>query len=81
MASPLKTGKQTVSLASPGVRVSRIRRDPPPAVKEVTLEDQNERDARTVVIGVLIFTLALVIVLLGFTDLFGHSPRNYTAHL
>ena len=53
MAAPLKTGKQTVNLASSGVKVSRIRRDPPPKVK-VKEVDPDEVDRNDVVIGVLV---------------------------
>lgn len=81
MASPLASGKQTVSLASGGVRVSKIRRDPPPAVKEVEVADPDKRDTRTVVLGILTFTLALVIILIGVSSFIGWSPRDYVAHL
>lgn len=81
MAKPLQTSKQTVALGTPGVRGSKIRRDPPPPVKEIPVRDPEERDARVVVIGILVFTLAVVVIILGFTDLLGHSPRNYTAHI
>jgi hypothetical protein len=81
MASPLKTGKQSVNLAAGEVRVSRIRRDPPPAVKEIVVRDPEERDARTVVIGVVVFALALFVIAIGFSSFAGWSPRQYTAHL
>jgi hypothetical protein len=81
MASPLHTPKQAVDLATTPKRVSRIRRDPPPKVKEVTIADRDERDARIVVIGVIAFALAVVIVIVGLSSAFGWSPRQYTAHL
>jgi len=81
MANPLQTGKQAVDLATPGKRVSKIRRDPPPKVKEVTVADRDERDARIVVIGVVAFALAVVIIIVGLSSAFGWSPRQYTAHL
>ncbi|MDQ3479039.1 MAG: hypothetical protein M3438_07785, partial [Pseudomonadota bacterium] len=65
MAAPLQTAKQSVNLAAGGVRVSRIRRDPPPVVKQVANVDPEERDARTVVIGVVTFALALAVIILG----------------
>ena len=77
MASPLQPGKKAVNLASPGPRVSRIRRDPPPDVKEKIL-DPDERDQRDVVVGVLTFALALFVILLAFASYSGWSPRQYT---
>ena len=81
MASPLKTGKQSVSLAQPGARVSKIRRDPPPKVKEVVVVDPEEHDRRNAVIGILVFTLALVVILIGFSSVSGCSPQQYTIHI
>ena len=78
MASPLKTGKQSVNLASPDVRVSRIRRDPPPAAKEKVVLPPGERDRWDVVIGVLAFALAFCIIFLAFVSYSGWSPRQYT---
>lgn len=68
-------------MAASGARVSRIRRDPPPKVKEVSLEERNERDARMVVIGVLTFTLAMLVIGLALASYSGWSPRQYTAYL
>ena len=87
MASPLPTGKQTVSLASAGlsgsksVRGSKIRRDPPPLAKDIAVTDPDQRDTRTVVLGILTFTLALVIIMIGVASYSGWSPRDYVAHL
>lgn len=81
MASPLPSGKQSVSLSAPGVRGSKIRRDPPPVVTEVSIVERDERDTRTVVIGILTFTLALVIIAIGVSSMMGWSPRDYVAHL
>jgi hypothetical protein len=81
MASPLKTGKQAVDLAASDARVSRIRRDPPPAVKELVVRDPNERDTRMVVIGVVAFALALFVILIGFSSAYGWSPTQYTIHI
>jgi len=80
MASPLKTGKQAVDLAAPGARPSRIRRDPPPVVKEIAVPDPDERDARMVVIGIVTFALALFVIAIGFSSVTGWSPRQYTIH-
>lgn len=78
MARPLQTGKKSVNLASPRAPGSRIRRDPPPAVKEVVVRDPEEHDRRDAVIGILVFTLALVVILIGFSSITGWSPRQYT---
>jgi hypothetical protein len=80
MASPLQTGKQSVNLAASGERVSRIRRDPPPAVKELVVRDRDGRDQRTVVIGVVIFALALFVITVGFVSTYGWTPSQYTVH-
>ena len=78
MASPLKTGKQTVNLAVPGgVRVSRIRRDPPPKLKEISIEERNERDRRNAAIGIAAFTMALMIILLAVSSWAGWTPAQY----
>ncbi len=79
MAAPLQTSKPTVNLAARGARVSRIRRDPPPKVKEVTIADRDEHDQRIVVIGVLAFTLAIVVIIFFVGTWAGWSPRHYTA--
>ena len=81
MAAPLQTGKQTVDLAAGAARGSRIRRDPPPALKQTVVPDRDERDQRVVVIGVLAFALALVIVIIGLSSAFGWSPRQYTLEM
>jgi hypothetical protein len=81
MASPLKPGKQPVKLASGGVRVSRIRRDPPAPVKEVSIRERDERDTRTVVIGILGVTLILMLIAAGIGNAVGWTPRQYTAHV
>jgi hypothetical protein len=80
MASPLQTGKQSVNLAAP-VRVSRIRRDPPPVVKKVEVRDPEERDTRAVVIGVVAFGLAIFVIAIGFSSANGWSPSQYTIEI
>lgn len=80
MASPLPTAKQSVSLASAGPRGSKIRRDPPPVAKELAVSDPDKRDARTVVFGILTFTLALVVIMIALASYSGWSPRDYVAH-
>jgi hypothetical protein len=80
MASPLPSAKQTVNLAAPTVRGSRIRRDPPPKVKEISIADRNERDRRNVLFGIFMSAAAVVAMLVGFSSYTGWSPRQYTAH-
>lgn len=77
MARPRKAEKQSVDLTAPAVRVSRIRRDPPPKVKEISLEERSERDQRATVIGVAAFTLAIMIILLAVSSWAGWTPRQY----
>ncbi|WP_395622875.1 hypothetical protein [Sphingomonas daechungensis] len=79
MASPLKPGKQSVDLAAP-VRVSKIRRDPPPPVKKTVVRDPDERETRTVVFGVVAFAVAIFIVTLGFSAYSGWSPSDVTVN-
>ena len=78
MAAPLNTTKQTVDLAAPGSRGSRIRRDPPPKPKkELTLRERDARDTRIVVVGIVSFTLAMFVILVGVSSYLGWSPRQY----
>ncbi len=81
MASPLNTRKKSVDLAAPVSRVSRIRRDPPPPVKEVTAGEVKEREARAIVIGITVFALALFVILLAFSNAAGWSPSQYTIEI
>ena len=70
MASPLQTGKQSVDLvnSAPG---SKIRRDPVAIAKENTFSDPERHDTRTVVLGVITFTLALTTAVIGLFNSFG----------
>ncbi len=77
MATPLPTAKQTVSLATSGPRVSRIRRDPPPPPPEVILAERQERESRMVMLGVIVFALALVVIGIAVMSYAGSSPRSY----
>ena len=81
MARPLSTGKQSVNLAAGEVRVSKIRRDPPPKLKEIVIRDRDEHNLRTAAVGIGLFTLALMIILLGIAAYTGHSPREYILEL
>jgi hypothetical protein len=66
MAAPLPTRKQTVDLSKGGVRISRIRRDPPPPPPKVlTKAELREREAWMVGIGVVVFAVALFVVLVA----------------
>ena len=84
MARPIPTAKPSVNLASnpasSGPRVSRIRRDPPPVVKEkiVSLE---EHDEWTVVVGVLAFALAIFFLIIAFSGYSGRSAAGYTVEV
>ena len=80
MAAPLLTGKKSVNLAAP-VRVSRIRRDPPPVVKKTIVRDADERDIRAGVIGVIAFALAIFVITLGFSIYAGWSPSQYNIEI
>ena len=80
MAQPLHSGKQAVDLASAGPRVSRIRRDPPPAVKETTV-DIEESDQTIVFVGVLVFALAIFFLVLAFGVYSAWTPSEYTIEM
>jgi hypothetical protein len=81
MGSPIQTGKKAVDLAAGGVRVSKIRRDPPLKVKEIAVRDRDEVDRRTAAIGVVAFTLAILVIIIGFASYNGWSPSNYTVRI
>jgi len=81
MASPLPTRKTSVDLAAPVTRGSRIRRDPPPPVKQVSTAEIKERDARDIVIGIVTVALALFVILIALSNAGGWSPRQYNIHV
>ena len=81
MASPLKSGKQAVNLASGEVRVSKIRRDPPPPVKLKAVRHPDEIDRPAVVVGVIAVALALFVITLAFSSYSGWSPSEYTLEI
>ena len=80
MASPLKTAKHSVKLGAP-VRGSRIRRDPPPVAKKVEVRDPEERDTQMVVMGVVVFALAILFIMIGFSSAAGWSLSDYKVEI
>lgn len=80
MTRPNPTGKKAVNLVPSGVKVSRIRRDPPPAVKEKHV-DLKERDQWDVAIGVLVFALAIFVIILGFGNYMGREQSQSTVEV
>lgn len=81
MASPLSTRKASVDLAGEGVRVSKIRRDPPPVARKTVVPDREIVDRRAVAIGILVFALALVVVIIGVASWTGWSPAQHTIYI
>ena len=64
MSKPFKPGKSSVEL-----RPSRIRREPPPPPKGEgmrTYWDASEWESWVVVVGVVLFALALSVISIGF---------------
>lgn len=59
--------KQTVELSSDSAKPSRIRREPPPeqTVQKAVRAIPTEREAWTVVIGVILFAIAIQIITFG----------------
>lgn len=82
MARPHPTAKPTVNLASNpapgGPRVSRIRRDPPPAKVEKIEVDPDERDQWAVIVGILTFALAIAVIVIALGRYSDWSPRAYS---
>ena len=71
MSKLTRPGKSTVPLERAQARPSRIRREPPPPTaptKQVAMADVAEREAWTVIIGVLMFAVAISIIILGISD-------------
>ena len=81
MASPLIKRKQPVKLAAQTVRVSRIRRNPPPVAKKEPVIDREDREKIAVTVGVLAVALALLVVTLGLGIYAGWSPADYELHI
>ena len=78
MASPLQSRKSSVNLAAPTVRVSRIRRDPPPKPAKIDIVDTEENEQWALAIGILAFALAIVVVIFAFGTYSTWSPSEYT---
>lgn len=82
MARPLKAGRKTVDLASGEVRVSKIRRDPPPQkLKAISIEERSERDQRNAIVGITVITVALMVILYAVSVWAGWTPRTYIVQL
>ena len=81
MASPLQTRKQAVDLGSTAPRASKIRRDPPPKLKQIELRDPKELERRDAVIGVLAFAFAIFVIVLAVASYKGWTPEDYTIHI
>ena len=81
MASPIPPTKQSVDLSETAPPRSRIRRDPPAVLKLASPVEVEEREARTVVIGVIAFALALFVITLALSNAAGWSPSQYTWHI
>ena len=84
MASPLPTRKQSVDLGSGEVRVSKIRRDPPPPpAKPKELRHPDVVNRSNVVIGVAVIAIALVVILIAFSIFTGMdwTPRHVILHV
>ena len=87
MAVPQPTAKKSVDLASSpsatpnAPRPSRIRRDPPPAVKAEVVADAEEQEQWALVIGILAFALAIFVIVLAAGRYAGWSPSQYTVEV
>ena len=81
MATPLNTSKRTVNLAPEGPRVSKIRRDPPPAARQTLVPDRDETDRRGAAIGIMVIALAVVALVIALGSWAGWSPSEYTVRL
>ena len=73
MSKHWKPGKKTVEL-QPAARPSRIRRDPPPAApaEKGVQPYPTEREVWIVVIGVILFALAISALMIGISDITSH---------
>lgn len=69
MSKQWKPGKQAVEL-----RPSRIRRDPPPvpAAQKSLRAYPTEREVWTVIVGIVLFALAIAIITFAVSDITSH---------
>lgn len=81
MAAPLPTSKQSVNLASGEVRVSRIRRDPPPKEKPLPEVDLDELDKHSAIFGITVFGLTIFVILFAIGLYGGWSPSQYSVNM
>ena len=70
MSSQKPLRKSSVGLATDAPRPSRIRREPPPPDKPKSLRayPTTEKETWIVIIGVLLFGIAITIITLGLSD-------------
>ena len=80
MNRPSKLTKKTVELRTEAPR-SRIRRDPPPVVKDKVYVSPDERDRWVVTVGVLAFALALFVIVIAASSYAGWSPAQYNVQV
>jgi hypothetical protein len=78
--TPSKLRKKTVELQTEAPR-SRIRRDPPPVVKDKVYVSPDERDRWVVTVGVVAFALALFVIILAASNYAGWSPSQYNVQV
>lgn len=61
--------RQNLSRPTVELRPSKIRREPPaPTAQQGLLPEPTEREAWTVILGVLMFGIAITIIILGLSD-------------
>ena len=80
MASSRNARKKSVDMAAPVARVSRIRRDPPPAARMVSAAEVKDRETLALVVGVAAIALALFAILIGIGNA-NWSPSQYTIRI
>jgi hypothetical protein len=70
MSKTAATRKPTVGLTPDSPKPSRIRREPPPPEKPKQLRTyvSSEREQWIVVIGVILFALAIMVITFGVSD-------------
>lgn len=72
MSNQQKLRRRTVDLGSAGARPSRIRRDPPPPARDKGVQPYpTEREIWAVVIGVILFAIAVTALTFGVSDVTG----------